>query len=187
MSEGGLPGERHRAYYEERAIGGAAMIVVEPVPVHPTAVLTRGNFRHSTDEIIPHSRKITDRPRPWHGDPPSALPCRPAWRLRQFLRAQLVALGASSFHDSDGSHRMSEAEIEEVIDAFVAAARCRAIGLSASSFRRLSCADRPVLDAMVELPRDRWAAASRTAPASPQRSSAASAATSATTSSSAWR
>jgi 2,4-dienoyl-CoA reductase-like NADH-dependent reductase (Old Yellow Enzyme family) len=38
MSEAGLPGERHRAYYEERARGGAAMIVVEPMPVHRTAV-----------------------------------------------------------------------------------------------------------------------------------------------------
>ena len=45
MAESGLPGERHRGYYEERARGGAAMIVVEPVPVHRTAVLTRGNFR----------------------------------------------------------------------------------------------------------------------------------------------
>ena len=34
MAEGGLPGERHRAYYEARAKGGAAMIVVEPIPVH---------------------------------------------------------------------------------------------------------------------------------------------------------
>lgn len=32
MAEQGLPGERHRGYYEERAIGGAAMIVVEPMP-----------------------------------------------------------------------------------------------------------------------------------------------------------
>ena len=54
MSEQGLPGERHRGYYEERAIGGAAMIVVEPMPVHPTAVLTRGNFRHCDDEVVPH-------------------------------------------------------------------------------------------------------------------------------------
>ena len=60
MAEQGLPGERHRGYYEERARGGAAMIVVEPVPVHRTAVLTRGNFRHSSDEVIPHFRKITD-------------------------------------------------------------------------------------------------------------------------------
>ena len=36
MSELGLPGERHRAYYEERAIGGAAMIVVVPMPLHAT-------------------------------------------------------------------------------------------------------------------------------------------------------
>jgi 2,4-dienoyl-CoA reductase-like NADH-dependent reductase (Old Yellow Enzyme family) len=60
MAEQGLPAERHRGYYEERARGGAGMIVVEPVPVHRTAVLTRGNFLHSTDEIIPHFRKITD-------------------------------------------------------------------------------------------------------------------------------
>ena len=41
MAEQGLPGARHLAYYLERARGGAAMIVVEPVPVHRTAVLTR--------------------------------------------------------------------------------------------------------------------------------------------------
>ena len=57
MAEGGLPGERHRGYYEERARGGAAMIVVEPMPVHPTAVLTRGNFRHSDDAVIPAFRR----------------------------------------------------------------------------------------------------------------------------------
>ena len=34
MAEGGLPGERHIGYYRERALGGAGMIVVEPVPVH---------------------------------------------------------------------------------------------------------------------------------------------------------
>ena len=41
MSEQGLPGERHLAYYRERAKGGAAMLVIEPMPVHPAAVLTR--------------------------------------------------------------------------------------------------------------------------------------------------
>ena len=60
MAEQGLPGERHLAYYRERALGGAAMLVIEPMPVHPAAVLTRGNFRNSTDEVIPHFRKITD-------------------------------------------------------------------------------------------------------------------------------
>src|SRR5690606_26167583 len=60
MAVDGLPTERHVAYYAERAIGGAAMIVVEPMPVHAAAVLTRGNFRHSDDSVIPHFRKVTE-------------------------------------------------------------------------------------------------------------------------------
>jgi len=60
MAEDGLPGDRHLGYYLERALGGTGMIVVEPVPVHATAVLTRGNFRHDDDAVIPHFRKITD-------------------------------------------------------------------------------------------------------------------------------
>ena len=40
MAKSGLPDEQHIAYYAERALGGAAMIVVEPMPVHPAAVLT---------------------------------------------------------------------------------------------------------------------------------------------------
>src|SRR5688500_15401279 len=60
MAESGLPGERHIGYYVERAIGGAAMIVVEPVPTHRTAVLTRGNFRHGDDGVIPHFRRLTE-------------------------------------------------------------------------------------------------------------------------------
>ena len=59
MAEGGLPGDRHIGYYRERALGGAG-IVVEPVPVHRTAVLTRGNFRHDDDSIIPAFRRLTD-------------------------------------------------------------------------------------------------------------------------------
>ena len=53
MAEGGLPGERHIGYYRERALGGAGMIVVEPVPVHRTGVLTRGN---SATMTMPSSR-----------------------------------------------------------------------------------------------------------------------------------
>jgi 2,4-dienoyl-CoA reductase-like NADH-dependent reductase (Old Yellow Enzyme family) len=124
MSEAGLPGERHRGYYEERARGGAAMIVVEPVPVHRTAVLTRGNFRHSSDDIIPHFRKVTEAVHAHgtvilhqlyhvgqHGDFDNSF--QPNWSPS----------GLPSFHDSDGSHRMSEVEIEEVIEGFLAAAR----------------------------------------------------------------
>ncbi|MEM7562483.1 MAG: FAD-dependent oxidoreductase [Pseudomonadota bacterium] len=130
MSDLGLPGARHKGYYEERAIGGAAMIVVEPMPVHETAVLTRGNFRHADDAVIPHFRELTDAVHQHgttilqqlyhvgqHGD--SDLSFMPHWGPS----------GHSSYHDSDGSHAMRENEILEVIDAFSAAAkRCQLAG-----------------------------------------------------------
>ena len=130
MSEQGLPGERHRGYYEERAIGGAAMIVVEPMPVHATAVLTRGNFRHCDDAVIPHFRKLTDAVHAHgttilqqlyhvgqHGD--SDLSFMPHWSPS----------GLASYHDSDGSHTLRESEILEVIECFtLAAKRCQAAG-----------------------------------------------------------
>ncbi|PPR75074.1 MAG: putative N-methylproline demethylase [Alphaproteobacteria bacterium MarineAlpha3_Bin4] len=123
MSEGGLPGERHLGYYKERALGGAAMIVVEPVPVHATGVLTRGNFRHGDDAIIPHFRKITEACHELgsvmihqlyhvgqHGDADNSF--APSWSPS----------GLPSYHDSDGSHAMTEAEIVELIEGFVQAA-----------------------------------------------------------------
>ncbi|MDE2444559.1 MAG: FAD-dependent oxidoreductase [Alphaproteobacteria bacterium] len=124
MSENGLPGERHRGYYEERARGGAGMIVVEPVPVHRTGVLTRGNFRHSSDEVIPHFRKITDAVHA-HG----AVICNQLYHVGQHgdfdnsYEPSWSPSGLPSFHDSDGSHAMTEREIEEIIEGFVQAAR----------------------------------------------------------------
>ena len=130
MAENGLPGERHVAYYAERAIGGAGMIVVEPMPVHPAAVLTRGNFRVDDDAVVPHFMKVTAAIRDngavaiqqlyhvgAHGDSDNSF--HPHWSPS----------GLPSYHDSDGSHAMSEAEIWQTIDGFVQAARrCREAG-----------------------------------------------------------
>jgi 2,4-dienoyl-CoA reductase-like NADH-dependent reductase (Old Yellow Enzyme family)/thioredoxin reductase len=109
MAEDGLPGARHLGYYSERARGGAAMIVVEPVPAHRTGVLTRGNFRHQDDSIIPPFRQITDACHDFdtvmihqiyhvgqHGDADNAF--EPSWSPS----------GLPSYHDADGSHRVSE-------------------------------------------------------------------------------
>ncbi len=130
MSELGLPGERHRAYYEERAIGGAAMIVVEPMPVHPTAVLTRGNFRHCDDSVIPHFRNITDAVHQ-HG----TTIVQQLYHVGQHGDADLSFMpnwspsGLPSYHDSDGSHAMRETEILDIIECFTRAAkRCQAAG-----------------------------------------------------------
>lgn len=130
MSVEGLPTERHIAYYAERAIGGAAMIVVEPIPVHAAAVLTRGNFRHCDDGVVPHFRKVTEAIRS-----NGAVAIQQLYHVGQHSDADLSyhpgwsPSGLPSYHDSDGSHAMSEAEIEETIDGFVQAARrCRDAG-----------------------------------------------------------
>ncbi len=123
MAADGLPGERHLGYYTERARGGAGMIVVEPVPVHPAAMLTARNFRAGDDAVIPGFRRITEACKAHgtvmiqqlyhvggHGDYDNSY--HPNWSPS----------GRPSFHDSDGSHAMTEAEIEETIAGFVAAA-----------------------------------------------------------------
>lgn len=123
MAEQGLPGARHLGYYLERAKGGAAMIVVEPVPVHRTAVLTRGNMLHSDDAIIAPLKRITDA---CHAE--GAVMLQQLYHVGQHgdfdnsYQPSWSPSGLPSFHDADGSHAMSEAEIEEVIVGFVAAA-----------------------------------------------------------------
>lgn len=112
-----------------RAWRGAAM-VVNPVPVHRTGVLTRGNILHSDDRVIPAYRIITDEVKDAgaviiqqlyhvgaHGDPD--LSFAPHWSPS----------GGPSYHDSDGSHAMTGAEVEELLEAHVAAAvRAKAAG-----------------------------------------------------------
>ena len=132
MAEGGLPGARHIGYYRERALGGAGMIVVEPIPIHATGVLTRGNFRHDDDAVIPAFQRVTEACREanpevvlihqlyhvgQHGDADNSF--APNWSPS----------GLPSYHDADGSHAMTTDEIEELIDGFVAAAgRAQASG-----------------------------------------------------------
>jgi 2,4-dienoyl-CoA reductase-like NADH-dependent reductase (Old Yellow Enzyme family) len=126
MAEAGLPGDRHVAYYRERALGGAGMIVVEPVPVHRTAVLTRGNFRHDDDAVIPAFRRLTDACRDAN---PDVVMIQQLYHVGQHGDADnsfapnWSPSGLPSYHDADGSHAMTEAEIEEVIAGFVASAR----------------------------------------------------------------
>ncbi len=130
MGEDGLPSDRHVGYYRERALGGAGMIVVEPVPVHRTAVLTRGNFRVDDDAVVPHFRRLTDACHEagdeagggvvmiqqlyhigQHGDADNSF--EPNWSPS----------GLPSLHDADGSHAVSEGEIDELVDGFVHAAQ----------------------------------------------------------------
>ncbi len=106
------------------------MIVCEPVPAQSNRGPDPRNLRHGTDDIIPHFRRITDEVKEAgavviqqiyhigaHGD--GDLSFQPHWSPS----------GGPSYHDSDGSHRMTVREIEELLDAHVAAAvRARACG-----------------------------------------------------------
>lgn len=130
MADNGIPGPRMENYLVERALGGAALVVCEPVPAHRTGVLTRGNLAWESDAIIPHFQRVTTRIRDAgavavqqiyhigaHGD--SDLSFQPHWSPS----------GGPSYHDSDGSHRMTGAEIEELLTAHTAAAiRAKACG-----------------------------------------------------------
>ncbi len=125
MAESGLPGDRHIGYYRERALGGAGMIVVEPLPVHPTAVLTRGNFRND-DAIVPHLRRLTDACRDAN---PDVVMIQQLYHVGQHGDADnsfapnWSPSGLPSYHDADGSHAMTEDEIAAVTDGFVDSAR----------------------------------------------------------------
>ena len=130
MADMGLPGPRMENYLVERALGGAAMVVCEPVPAHRTGVLTRGNLAWESDDIIRPFQRVTSRIREAgavaiqqiyhvgaHGD--SDLSFQPHWSPS----------GGPSYHESDGSHRMTGREVEEVLDAHLAAAvRAKACG-----------------------------------------------------------
>ena len=124
MTDDGLPGNRHIDYYRERAIGGAAMIVVEPVPIHHTGVLTRGNFRHDDDSIVPAFRRLTDACHE-HG----TVMIQQLYHVGQHgdadnsFAANWSPSGLPSYHDSDGSHAMTEREVETILDSFVEASR----------------------------------------------------------------
>ena len=190
MSEQGLPGARHLGYYLERARGGAAMIVVEPVPVHRTAVLTRGNFRVGDDAVNPGFRAITDA---CHAE--GAVMIQQLYHVGQHgdfdnsYQPSWSASGLPSYHDADGSHEMTEAEIAEIIDGFVDAAdraqRCGFDGVE------IFAAYHSIID-QFWLPwsnrrTDQWVVRSTTACGSGSRSSRGSGRASATTSSSGSR
>ncbi|WP_432447781.1 FAD-dependent oxidoreductase [Aliiroseovarius marinus] len=130
MSRLGLPADQHLAYYLERARGGAGMIVVEPMPTDPTAVLTRGNFRPADDAVIPGFQRITEACKA-----EGAVMIQQLYHIGQHGDADLSYApnmspsGQPSYHDSDGSHAMREDEIEAQIMGFVdAARRCQQAG-----------------------------------------------------------
>lgn len=59
MAEGGMPGERMRAYHEEKARGGLGLTIIGvSTSVHPTSPAAEWNLiANHDDAIIPHRRR----------------------------------------------------------------------------------------------------------------------------------
>jgi 2,4-dienoyl-CoA reductase-like NADH-dependent reductase (Old Yellow Enzyme family)/thioredoxin reductase len=60
FSQDGVPGPRVRDYYAARARGGSALIVMEPLPVLPSAGVTPQNYRFEDARFVPGLRAVTD-------------------------------------------------------------------------------------------------------------------------------
>jgi 2,4-dienoyl-CoA reductase-like NADH-dependent reductase (Old Yellow Enzyme family) len=123
MGVDGIPGDRAAAYYAERARGGAGLIVVEPIPVHPTARVTPDNFTAQDPRYVPALGELAATVR-GHGCAliqqlyhvgPYANPL--ASRRERWGPSPTQPLGAA-----DRVHAMTRREIRELVTSFASAA-----------------------------------------------------------------
>lgn len=120
----GCDGERYMAYQERRAEGGTGLIIMTAMHVHPSSQIPN-HFMYDPDDMAVKFRKISDR----------------LHRHGARVVSQLFHFGVQGKSDSrddyhplwgfsgtvsdagEASHKMTDAEIEEVIDSFAHAAR----------------------------------------------------------------
>lgn len=118
------PADRYAAYLEARAKGGAGLIILQPVHVHPSSHAL-GHYFYTPDDLLPKWAEVARR---LHDHGTTAL-------------VQLIHFGAQFTSDARGdlqplwsfngvtsaegeaSHRMTGDEIEAVLDGFVRTAQ----------------------------------------------------------------
>lgn len=59
-SDGGIHGARVRGYYAARAAGGAGLLVMEPIPPHPTGRVTPQNYDHTRPGFVEGLKTVVD-------------------------------------------------------------------------------------------------------------------------------
>ncbi len=57
-SDDGIPGDRVRGYYAARAAGGTGLLVMEPIPPHPTGRVTPQNYDHTKPGFVDGLREV---------------------------------------------------------------------------------------------------------------------------------
>lgn len=131
MGEGGVPAERARHYYVERAAGGVGLIVTEPVPAHETAPATAAAFLADDDRLIPAFARLGEA---MHAE--GAAIVAQVHHIGAYadplatMRERWGPTGLQRAGVGERVHGMSRAEIRELVAAFGrAAARIAAADL----------------------------------------------------------
>ncbi|MGK2287025.1 FAD-dependent oxidoreductase [Pedomonas sp. V897] len=118
-------GERYMAYQERRARGGTGLIITTAMHVHRASQMVN-HWVFSAEHMAPKFRQISERVHRYgtkifvqlfhfgvQGKSDSHDDLTPLWGFSPLTSV-----------DGEACHVMTDAEIEEVIEAFVAAARC---------------------------------------------------------------
>ncbi len=129
LSEGPGLSDQHLAYFKERLKGGVSVLINDPVVIHPSSQTLRTQLSLDSDD----------------GFSELILECQAARvpAIQPLLHVGAHGCAATAFHaawspsgmpssrDQDGSHMLSEAEIEQLLDSYVTAAvKAKQLGFS---------------------------------------------------------
>lgn len=129
LSEGPGLSDQHLAYFKERLRGGVSVLINDPVVIHPSSQTLRTQLSLDSDD----------------GFSELILECQAARvpAIQPLLHVGAHGCAATAFHaawspsgmpssrDQDGSHMLSEAEIEQLLDSYVTAAvKAKQLGFS---------------------------------------------------------
>ncbi|MFO1189298.1 MAG: FAD-dependent oxidoreductase [Alphaproteobacteria bacterium] len=121
--EAGNSGERYMAYQERRAQGGAGLIIMTAMHVHPTSQIM-GHYIYAPDDMARKYRTMSARvhrhgarliQQLFHFGAQEKSDPRDDW-------APIWSFSGTTTTHGEPTHAMTDAEIEEVIEAFVKAA-----------------------------------------------------------------
>ena len=118
-SDNGLHGDRVRDYYAARAAGGTGLLVMEPVPPHPTGRVTPQNYDHTKPGFVEGLRRTVDAVHDHGGTIINQI-------YHMGPNADPLATGGEQWGPSDAPgylgvgriHAMTAAEIDLIVERF---------------------------------------------------------------------
>ncbi|HEY4269300.1 MAG TPA: FAD-dependent oxidoreductase [Galbitalea sp.] len=119
LGDQGLPTDKHRAYYEARARGGAAMIVQESTPVHPTALGRPTHVQIFEERSVEPLSQIAAAVHDAGAQMLVQLSHRGLGAIPTFSGREIWSPSANvSPHTGEIAHAMSRSDIKEAVEYF---------------------------------------------------------------------